>query len=380
LRQELSYFDFTRDPRLADLTLVVVRQPAGNGGERFTVSLGRGAASLGTEELAPARTFLAAPGAPPHESREHLLQAILSLLHGELLESAHAAAFALRLPVRTAAELSTLDDPWRYWVIAPELRGHGEGASGYYFIESTGAVSVRRIAEPSKIRLRGAYARRLSSYRLEDGSRIHGDSYGWDGRAIYAHSIGRRWALGGVGTGHASEYENLKGQLRAAPLVELNIYPYSENASRQLRLAYQAGAWTNWYLEPNRAGLMRESRPFQALSVIADVNQPWGSVQLVGQLNAFLDAPALYRLSGGAVLSLRLVAGLALTLEGQAALVHDQINQRSRPITDRELLLWTAQQPSNHFFEAEVGLSYTFGSVHNTIVNPRFARIDLDEE
>ncbi len=136
----------------------------------------------------------------------------------------------------------------------------------------------------------------------------------------------------------------------------------------------------NWYFEESTAGLREEVRPYHALSLIADVNQAWGSLQWVGQVNAFIDDPQLYRVSTGALASLRLVEGLAIGLEGEAAFVRDQISLRARPVTDRELLLWTTQQPTNYLFELELSLTYTFGSVHNTIVNPRFGRVDLDEE
>jgi hypothetical protein len=71
---------------------------------------------------------------------------------------------------------------------------------------------------------------------------------------------------------------------------------------------------------------------------------------------------------------------LAVNLEGEAAYVRDLINLRRRAITDHELLLWTVQQPTHYMFEFKFALTYAFGSVHNTIVNPRFARVDLDEE
>ena len=103
-------------------------------------------------------------------------------------------------------------------------------------------------------------------------------------------------------------------------------------------------------------------------------------MQWIGQLNAFLDAPELYRLSSGVVLSLRLFEGFAVNLEGEAALVRDLINLRARPVTDNELLLWTVQQPTDYTFKFVFALTYAFGSIHNTIVNPRFARVDLDEE
>lgn len=378
LRQELSYFDIARDPHIADYTLVIVRQPAGSGGERFTLTISPRKASSLTPQ--PPQSFAVPQGTPAHTARQLLLQLILRVLRAELSGTAHEAAFELSLPARDGFALSQLEDPWNYWVVAPEVNGSGEAGSGFYFGEITGALTLRRVTELSKFRARGSYGRRLSGYRLEEGNRVRGDVYRVEGRSLYARSVGHHVALGGVVTGRADEFENLRGHVHGGPLAELNFFPYSENATRQLRLAYQAGAWANWYLEENRANLMREVRPYHALSLIADVNLPWGSIQWIGQANSFMDRPSQYRLSTGAILSWRLFEGLAFNLEGEAAYVRDLINLRRRAITDTELLLWTAQQPTSFTAEFEFGLTYTFGSVHNTIVNPRFARVDLDEE
>ncbi len=265
-------------------------------------------------------------------------------------------------------------------MVSPELRGGGEGGSGYYFADLTTALTLRRLTALHKFRARSSYTRSLSGYRLQSGKRIHGDVYGWENRALYALALGKRWALGAVGTARARESQNLRAHAHGGPLVELNAFPYSENANRQLRFAYQAGAWANWYFEVNKAGLMRELRPYHALSMIVDVNQSWGSVQWVGQANWFLDDPRRYRLGTGAVLSVQLFEGFAVSIEGEGALVRDQISLRQRSVTDQELLLWTTQQPTNYVFEVSLSITYTFGSVHNTIVNPRFARVDLAEE
>lgn len=378
LRQELSYFDFARDPHIADYTLVIARQIAGNGGERFTVTMS--ARRPGPRALPAPQSFAAPSGTSAYDVRQLLLQVLLRMLHAELAGSEHERAFSLALPRRDGATLSALRDPWNYWVISPEVEATGEAGSAYYQAEITGALTLRRITELSKIRLGATYGRKLSGYRLEDGSRVRGDVYAAEARAVYAASVGRHSALGAVVHGKSDQFENLRGHVHGGPLAEFNVFPYAENATRQLRLAYQVGPWANWYFERNVANLKHELRAYHALSLIADVNLPWGSVQWIGQVNSFVTRPKLYRLSVGAVLSVRLYEGLAFSLEGEAAYVHDLINLRKRPIEDVELLLWTAQPPTDYMAKIELALSYTFGSVHNTIVNPRFARVDLDEE
>jgi hypothetical protein len=37
-------------------------------------------------------------------------------------------------------------------------------------------------------------------------------------------------------------------------------------------------------------------------------------------------------------------------------------------------------EENRYTFQVKFGISYTFGSVYNTIVNPRFARVGLQEE
>ncbi|HSC86853.1 MAG TPA: hypothetical protein VLC09_06260 [Polyangiaceae bacterium] len=379
LRQELNYFDFSRDPHRADRVVIVSRQPSASGGERFTVRI-----ESPLEPAAPSlepQAFVAPAGATDRDKREQLAQTILRmLLLGELQAGRQGDDFHLTLPRRSGEALEALQDPWDYWVFAPEMKASGEGGSGYYFVNGDVGLTVRRVTDEHKIRLGGGYGQQWSSYLVEDGSRLSGAVGRWDARALYARSVGKHFALGGVATARGSEFENLKGHVHGGPLAEWNFFPYSENASQQLRLAYQAGPWANWYHEANPAGLLQEVRPYHALSLIADANQVWGSLQWIGQANQFLDEPTLYRLATGAIFSLRLYEGLAISFEGEASWVQDLINLRGRPITDDELLLWTAQQPTDWIVEGIFGLNYTFGSIHNTIVNPRFERIDLEDD
>ncbi|WP_437937131.1 hypothetical protein [Sorangium sp. So ce341] len=379
LRQQLSYFDFVRDVYLADIALVIVRRPAGTGGEQWTATLARRTSGRAFESRPPA-SVLSPPGAPAHAERDRLLQLILRLLVAELAGTPHGEAFKIGLPQRENLELSSLDDPWNYWVFAPAAWGSAEAGSGYYRLQAGGGAAVRRITEHSKVRLMGGYTRSLSSYRLEDGDRIFGDVYEWDGRALYAHSIGSHFALGGIFTAIGNEFENYRWHMHGGPVIEANLFPYQQNATRQLRFIYQVGAWASGYVEDNEAGLRYEQRPYHALSMIIDLNHAWGSVEWIGQVNEFLDDPELYRMSTGLTLSVRVFEGLTASIEGQFAWVRDLINLRGRTITDDELLLETAQQPTDFTSTASLSITYTFGSAHNTVVNPRFGRIDLEDE
>lgn len=92
LRQELSYFDFSRDPYRADLTLVLVRQPAGSGGERFTATLVPATpVAPGAQPLLEPSSFTVPAGSPDHAKRRLLLQSLLRLLQRHVQGTKHGA-------------------------------------------------------------------------------------------------------------------------------------------------------------------------------------------------------------------------------------------------------------------------------------------------
>lgn len=377
LRQELSYFDMVRDRYLSDVLLLIVRQRAANGGERIVVTSSFGAA--GSPSLVE-RELTTQPAAPPDVVRGRLRDLILRVLFESLVDTEDAAAFRLSLPRRDDAALSQLQDPWDYWAISPELIGNAEAQSGFHFAVITTALTLRRTTELNKLRVRGSYTRQLNRVELSEGEEAYGDWDAWEARLIYARSLGEHWSVGFATTESANQPANLRAHVHGGPVVELNLFPYSENASRQLRVAYQVGPWMNWYLEESVAGLWHELRPYQAMSVVLDANQRWGSVQWAVQLSSFVDEPARYRLGMAALANLQLTRGFAFNVQGLGAVVRDQIGLRARPLNDVELLLGTAEQETSFDLQLELGIVYTFGSIHNTIVNPRFGRIDLQEE
>jgi hypothetical protein len=388
LRQALSYFDVVRDHYLADYEILIAGQANASGGMTYSVSLltrekaGPGASSplLHRPVARGTRRVTRQRGQSASVFREQLLAAVLHLLYAEMLDSPHREQFHLSLPPRSGKALAGLADPWDYWVIIPELTAEGEGGSGYHSVELGEVVTVRRITDQHKLRLRLGHWQAFSAFEFEDGSSISGNTYGLDASALYARTLAAHYALGATGTLRSSIYENLKLHAHYGPVFEANAFSYAQNAARQLRFVYQVGVWYNEYFERNAEGRWSDFEYYHALSSIADVNQSWGSVQLAAQLNSFIREPSLLRLSLGGQLTLLLLEGLAFELAGETSWVKDQINVRQRALQDREVLLFTAEQPTRFVFELTLGFSYALGSVHNTIVNPRFGRIDLQED
>jgi hypothetical protein len=106
--------------------------------------------------------------------------------------------------------------------------------------------------------------------------------------------------------------------------------------------------------------------------VAVGFKQPWGSQSTSIEFAQYLNDPSKYHLSLYNYTTIRLFKGLSLTLNLEAARINDQLNLRKGELSEAERLLRLREQATGYQFQAGIGLSYTFGSIYNNIVNPRF--------
>jgi len=67
-----------------------------------------------------------------------------------------------------------------------------------------------------------------------------------------------------------------------------------------------------------------------------------------------------------------LAKGLTWYAGGYLKLVHDQISLPRTGATEEEILLEQRQLQTGYKYRGNMGLTYTFGSIYNNVVNPRF--------
>ena len=109
----------------------------------------------------------------------------------------------------------------------------------------------------------------------------------------------------------------------------------------------------------------------QALVLASDFRQPWGTIRagLIG-FHHFHDF-ASNRAEVFARINFRVFEGLALNLSGGYELINDQLNIPKADLSLEEILLEQRRRATSYGFEAEIGLSYTFGSRITGVFNPR---------
>jgi len=99
-----------------------------------------------------------------------------------------------------------------------------------------------------------------------------------------------------------------------------------------------------------------------------------GRVQLL-PLERGHESPApgarLYSLSFNGRTNIRLTRGLSLELRGDAARVNDQLFLARGNASDDEVLTRQRALATSFRLSGSVGINFTFGSIYNSIVNPR---------
>ena len=156
------------------------------------------------------------------------------------------------------------------------------------------------------------------------------------------------------------------------PGIEYDIFPYSESTRRQLRILYRAGYEYNNYTDTTIYNKMKEGLMLQSLTGAFEVIQKWGSVDLsLSWKNYFFDW-SYNNLSINGSINLRVAKGLSLSVGGGASMVHDQLSLPKKDLSDTDVLLRRREQATQYRYFTFFRISYTFGSIYNNVVNPRF--------
>ena len=161
-------------------------------------------------------------------------------------------------------------------------------------------------------------------------------------------------------------------RINIQPAVEYNIFPYAESSRRQLTLQYRIGSSHVRYDEETVFGVFEETLYEQMLTTSLRLQQPWGSSSLAITLSNFLDDVGKNRLTVFGNANIRIVRGLSLSFFANVSRVRDQVFLPRRGASDEEVLLRQRDLQTDFNYALNVNLRFTFGSIFNNIVNPRF--------
>ena len=372
LREQIPFVDYVRDRQVADVQVLVTTQGTG-GGRAYTLEfIGR----RDFEGVDNTLEYSVSQTATEDEERERLAR----VLKGGLVRYVSQRPqfenlrFAYEAPEgeATAEERQARDDPWDYWIFEVSLEGQIDGEQRSSSSSVEGELSANRTTRQWKLdfELDGEYS--SERFEVSDSTTVTDIQRSYDLDALAVRSLSPHWSAGGRGEVSSSTFFNRDLLVRLAPAVEYNVFRYEEANRRQLRLLYDVGANYFNYRDTTIFNQADETRFDQALSVRLDLEQPWGSVStsLTGS-HYFFDF-SKNRLQLLSFIDVQLFKGFSLNVSGNVALVQDQLYLSGEDLSDEEILLERQQLGTDYEYRLEIGFSYTFGSIYNNVVNPRF--------
>lgn len=381
IRTEVTWVNWVRDRADADVHILVTDTNAGADAQEFTVAF------LGLRRFATRSdtlTYTTNPTTTDDERRRGVLQAI----------SVGLVQFAARTPagrtLRVQAGPRPADapgvagpenDPWNAWVFEIGVNGSMDGERFYKGRNISGNLEADRVTERWKTNIDYRFSYRDNQATVQEfddfGNVTSEETYtnlqrDWNAGLLEVKSINEHVSLG-TQLGLASQTfrnQDLRYEVRAA--AEFNLFPYSETTRRELTFRYGIGVTGYHYADTTVFDKIRETLPSHFFEVSYRTRQTWGGANVnIEHRNFLTDASKrTTELNGG--FNVRVFRGLNFNAGAGYNWIHDQVylprgSQDAVDVLLRRRALLTGFQYFTH-----MGVSYTFGSIFNNFVNPRF--------
>jgi hypothetical protein len=366
IRKEIPYLNYVRDIRDAGVYIITTYQRTGSGGMQYTYFL------VGQHQFAGMRDTISFV-TTPDETTEGRRQKEVNTLKMGLMRYVARTPLAKYMRISFSEPLSETvsSDKWNSWVFRSSLNGYLNGQKTYKSNYVSGSITASRITEDWKINMNARYYKNTSKFIIDENT-VESSSNSKYFTALIVKSLSDHWSAGGSTSLGSSSYSNKKLYYNLMPGIEYDLFPYSESTRRQLRILYSAGISLVQYTDTTIYDKIKENLWLHTISASYEVVQKWGSIDFTLTYSNYFHDWSKNNLSFDGYLSLRITKGLNVTFGGGASLIHDQINLVKQDLSYDEILLRRKELATQYQYFTSFGFTYTFGSIYNNVVNPRF--------
>lgn len=372
IRSEVTFVDYVRDRTESDVHVLVTTQDTGGGGTEFTIKF------IGLGRFANVEQTLkqATPATATSDERR---RALTEVLKRGLVRYVADSPLASRLRISVAPDESAksgqqtaANDPWNLWVFRTEFSGSvdGERSSKSHSVRTY--LSANRTTEALKINFSASGSYRQNRFELGEGESFTSTSRDYSSNALIAKSLRKKWSAAFVGRVSSSTFVNQELATRAAVGAEYDFFPYSESTRRMLTVQYTIGFDTFDYREITIYEKDSETLADHRLQTSLRLRQPWGSSFATVYLSQYLNKPDKYSITSFGDLNIRIFKGFSVNMFGEVARTRDQLYLPRGEATTEEILVRQRQLETGYRYYLQFGISYSFGSIFNNVVNPRF--------
>ena len=372
IKQEVNQVNYVRDRAEAGVHVLALTQRSGSGGSLVTLNF------IGNKDFASIQnniSFSIPPQSTKHQSRELFVKHLRLGLVAYLAHTEMGELIAVSFPSGTQTHKSEVaqteeKDPWNNWIFRVTGGGSLNSESSRTSFNLSFDLSANHVTPDIRIRSQ-AYTRLNQQIFKSDEGKITSERERKGVSGSVVKSINNHWSYGVFGGIYGSTYANIQSSAYASPAIEFNVFPYDEVMRREFTFAYKVGPSYRKYLEETIFEKLQENLFRQSLEMALRLQQPWGSVWVGVEGSHYFHDFEKNRLEFNSRLDFRLIKGLALNLRSNVELIQDQLSLPKGEVSLQDVLLSQRQQATDFESFVSLGVSYTFGSVYNNIVNTR---------
>ena len=372
LRRNVRFVDYGRDREVADLHVLVTTQSTGGGGRSWDVKfigLGR------FQGLDRTFAFTTNQTATSDEIRREFARIFRLGLVGYAADTRNAAQIdvTFRRPTATPGGPATSTrDPWKRWVFRTSANASMSGEESSKFRSYRFSGSASRTTDAWKINMSANSNYNRNVFKVSDDRNVTSVTESWGVNGLVVKSLTGKWSWGSRASVSTSSFSNIERAIAASTGIEYDFFPYSEANRRSFTVQYTVGGTDYNYRELTVFDKLEETIPTHTLAANLGLRQPWGSVGSWVNFVQHLNHTERLRLSINGNADVRLFKGFSFWFWGGYSKIKDQIALRKGESTPEEILLRLTQQATNYSYNFGIGFSYRFGSIYDSIVNPRF--------
>lgn len=360
---------YVRDRFEADLHLLITSQTTGSGGSDYTLFLlGQGKFGGKNDTL----HYIANTNNTEDETRAGLVQILKMGLLPYIAKLPGDLPITITYTGNAGEETKQADDKWNSWVYSISSYVNANISSIFTSYNLSGNLSANKVTDEWKISLDAGANYNTNIFVLDDTTNYESFNNSTYSGITVVKSLNDHWSFGGEAEYFTSTYSNYDANINISPAIEYNIFPYAESTTKLLTFFYKIGPEYSNYTDTTIFEKENEILLRNRLDISLSMTQKWGSITIgLNGSNYFHD---LSKNSAGCFTSLSWRITEGLTIDGffTVDFQQDQLNLPKGDLTEEEILLQISEQKSSFNFYTFFGISYTFGSIYNNVVNPRF--------
>ena len=365
IRQEIKHINFARTSESANVHLISTLERTGGKGRQY------GFYFIGLKDfegLNDTLFYFSTPDKTASEIRDDYTNVIRMGLARYLAHGSHIIDVAFNGENSTSPKDS--EDKWDNWVFGIRASTNVTGEEAEREFDFDVAVDIERITPEWRFEFDIDNNYDEDWYKRDD-EEIIATRTRRSFSSLIVKSIGNHMALGLNSGVSSSSYSNIKANYWMLPAIEYNLFPYELSSRKQLRFSYFIGYNGRNYVDTTIYNKINEDLLRQTFAIAYKVKEKWGSAHTSISAKSYFhdfDKNSLAIHSG---LYYRVWKGLSLNVSANYSIINDRLSILKGDATLEEILLRQRQQATAYKYRIRFGLSFTFGSMFNNVVNPR---------